>query len=229
MPPPQGVYKQMELASDRTSTVSTLWRTSDLPKSQRLKREQTVQRLPHLAGPTLAAVCHNISSMEDIDTDEYPGSKASSPVDPPKSQIDFQFLNFSHPSDAKGSRARRTVRSHVTRQQHQKEHAAAAARRAKTFPQLDAEPDELPQSSSHVTTHQLERAMTLELPRRSQTIASSAETSTSSPSPSPTRSPLYRPEGHIDPSDVYPEEWHPFLPRIMVGMRHRESEPLSND
>ena len=60
----------------------------------------------------------------------------SSPIDPQSSQLGFEFLNFTHPSDAKASLARRTVRSHVTRQQHQKEHAAAAARKANNVSQL---------------------------------------------------------------------------------------------
>lgn len=58
-------------------------------------------------------------------------SASVSPVDQLKPQIDFQFLNFSHPSEAKTGKTRKAVRSHVTKQQHQRENAAAAARRAK--------------------------------------------------------------------------------------------------
>ena len=145
-----------------------------------------------------------------------PGSKASDSGEPQKPQIDFQFLNFTHPSDAKGSRARRTVRSHVTRQQHQKEHAAAAARRAKSFPQADAEPDALPTQLTHAATFPPERPTTLEIPSRAATTTSSTEASSQSPSPTGSVSPMYQPERRINPSDVYPEEWHPYLPRIMV-------------
>lgn len=157
-----------------------------------------------------------VSIMEDDSVNTSPGSKASSPVEPPKSQIDFQFLNFSHPSDAKGSRARRTVRSHVTRQQHQREHAAAAARRVKTFPQPNTEPEPASSSTPRVATISTERPMTLELPNRPLITPSSTETSTSSPSPSPTGSPMQHFDRQIDPTDVYPEEWHPYLRGIIV-------------
>lgn len=144
------------------------------------------------------------------------GSKASSPTEQ-KSQIDFQFLNFSHPSDAKASRARRTVRSHVTRQQHQREHAAAAARRAKSFPQPEAEPEDLPAPrATHAATFPSNRP-TLELPTRTGPVASSSDASSQSPSPTGSGSPMPSFERRIDPSDVYPEEWHPFLPRIVVS------------
>ena len=148
-----------------------------------------------------------------MQTDSTEGSKASSPTEQ-KSQIDFQFLNFSHPSDAKASRARRTVRSHVTRQQHQREHAAAAARRAKSFPQPEAEqPHERPPRTTHAATFPANRP-TLELPMRSTATSSSPEGS--SQSPSPTGSPMYSTEHRIDPSEVYPEGWHPYLPLIIV-------------
>lgn len=147
--------------------------------------------------------------------DETPGSKTSSPTEPQnKAQIDFQFLNFSHPSEAKASGTRKAVRSHVTRQQHQREHAAAAARRAKTFPQADAEVEEA--AVQPVATSPFERPVRLELPGRGVGTASSTEGSSPSPTPSGSASPMYRSETQIDPSDIYPDEWHPYLPRIMV-------------
>ena len=156
--------------------------------------------------------------------DEDSGSKASSPTEQ-KSQIDFQFLNFSHPSEAKASRARRTVRSHVTRQQHQREHAAAAARRAKSMPQSDAEQEEPPNPIQHAATFPSNRP-TLELPTRpgASTAGSDASSHASSQSPSPTGSPMvYNPERRIDPYDMYPSEWHPYLPAVMVMQSTRQT------
>ncbi|TKA25889.1 hypothetical protein B0A50_05644 [Salinomyces thailandicus] len=143
------------------------------------------------------------------------GSKPSSPSDTPKAQIDFQFLNFSHPSDAKASRARRTVRSHVTRQQHAREQQ----QRAQSYHGKPSEPTQVPESSRrHAVTLPSERPSTLELPGRSKgdlPLASSPETSSQSPSPIP--SPTYPPENRVDPADVYPETWLPHIPRVMEG------------
>ena len=150
--------------------------------------------------------------------DNDPGSKASSPTEQ-KSQIDFQFLNFSHPSEAKASRARRTVRSHVTRQQHQREHAAAAARRAKSVPQPDVELEQGPSQIVHAATFPPNRP-TLELPTRPG--APRAASDASSQSPSPTGSPMRSAESRIDPYEVYPQEWHPYLQTIMV---HQPAQP----
>jgi hypothetical protein len=146
--------------------------------------------------------------------DEDSGSKASSPTEQ-KSQVDFQFLNFSHPSEAKESRARRTVRSHVTKQQHQREHAAAAARRAQSASQNDAEQEESPAPSMiHAATFPPNRP-TLELPSRPG--PSTAGSDASSQSPSPEGSPLtYRPTQRINPYDLYPAEWHPYLSAVTV-------------
>jgi hypothetical protein len=149
-----------------------------------------------------------------MSTNQVTGSKASSPAEQ-KSQIDFQFLNFSHPSEAKASRARKTVRSHVTRQQHQREHAAAAARRAKSFPQPEDERelDEHPPLRTHAATFPANRP-TLELPSGPSQSISSPEAS--SQSPSPIGSPSYPFERGIDPKELYPLEWHPYIPRVIV-------------
>ncbi|KAH9844522.1 Fungal specific transcription factor domain [Teratosphaeria destructans] len=150
-------------------------------------------------------------------------SNASSQPEQAQNQIDFQFLNFSHPSDAKASRARRTVRSHVTRQQHQREHALQAARRAQSFqgPESDTEPPSL--RRPHARTFPEQRPATLELPGTTGTIlaapsTSSPETSPNSPSPaaSPTDSPA---PGVVDLAGIYPERWHPYIPRIMEDYR----------
>nr|POE63191.1 hypothetical protein CFP56_04094 [Quercus suber] len=142
-------------------------------------------------------------------------SKASSPAETPpaRSQIDFQFLNFSHPSDAKASRARRTVRSHVTKQQHQREHAAQAARRigvsGTSSDHLAAPPGIL-----HARTFPPDPARALPVP---QPLVLPSRGSPESSSGSPTPSPTYAPTRRIDPADVYPESWHPYIPRTIVS------------
>lgn len=191
-----------------------------MPIHRRLSREEApVQRRPQLAVLKLAAVSIFNAIHDQYMADEDSGSKANSPTEQ-KSQIDFQFLNFSHPSEAKASRARRTVRSHVTRQQHQREHAAAAARRAKSAPQVDASQDDVEQEESPRPMIQAAATFppggpTLQLPTRP--ALSTAESDASSQSPSPTGSPsTYRPEHRINPYELYPSEWHPYLPAIMV-------------
>lgn len=184
---------------------------------------------PHLPLPRLLiqvclppALFLRLRALMTDPSDSVPGSKASSPTEQTKSQIDFQFLNFSHPSDAKGSRARRTVRSHVTKQQHQKEHAAAAARRAKSFPLPDgaSDPDDLPPTRPHAATYPEERP-TLTLPEQSPSIV--GQDGAMSPSPSPTGSSPVSADQQIDPREVYPADWHPYLPRIFVRRRNPPS------
>lgn len=55
------------------------------------------------------------------DTDQPSGSRSST-----VESIDFRFLNFSHPKEAKNAQTRRDVRSHVTGVQHAKQRKAAA-------------------------------------------------------------------------------------------------------
>lgn len=131
-------------------------------------------------------------------------------------QIDFQFLNFSHPSDAKASRARRAVRSHVTRQQHQREHALQAARRAQSYqgPSSQAEPAT---PWEHARTFPSVRPPTLEIPGGSTDVAQSTSSpEASSASPSPSNSPTYELHRRVDLAELYPQDWHPFIPRILV-------------
>lgn len=160
------------------------------------------------------------------DTDPLSGSKTSSPTEHNKSQIDFQFLNFSHPAEAKGSGARKTVRSHVTRKQHEKEHALAAARRAQSY-QSAPEPEQpaLPQRS-HASTFPSERPTTIELPGSSSALNSSPEASSQSPSPS--ASPVHPAGRRIDPTEIYPEEWHPYIPPIIVSIFRSSEIPCTD-
>jgi hypothetical protein len=149
-----------------------------------------------------------------MSTDRSTGSKANTPTEQ-KNQLDFEFLNFSHPSEAKQAGARKTVRSHVTKQQHQKEHAAAAARRAKSFPQPEGEgnEDSPPSMRPHAATFPPSRP-TLDSPSQSSRAAGSS--GQSSPSQSPLNSPTYGLEQQIDPFELYPEEWHQSLQIVLV-------------
>jgi len=154
---------------------------------------------------------------------ESGGVQLSSPQEQSKNQIDFQFLNFSHPSDAKASRARRAVRSHVTRQQHQREHALQAARRAKSYQSQGSEPEDLPPRREHAQTLPSNQPVSSEQPGMAA-VERTSSPEASSGSPSPTTTPTVVLETCVDPSELYPEEWHPYIPRVMVGC-HRTPVP----
>ncbi|KAF2221604.1 hypothetical protein BDZ85DRAFT_19049 [Elsinoe ampelina] len=149
--------------------------------------------------------------------DSAKGKVAASPERPPSQQIDFEFLNFSHPNEAKASRARRTVRSHVTRHQHQREQqqAQAAARRSRSFPQAATSPDLGRRPPRLKTSHTIgipgemsPRPETSPM-RSSRSAPSSSVTSTSaSPLQSPTPSGSLSGPGQLDPYDIYPPQWH---------------------
>ncbi|QIW99993.1 hypothetical protein AMS68_005511 [Peltaster fructicola] len=148
-------------------------------------------------------------------SDSRRGSAAASLTDIGKPQIDFQFLNFSHPSEAKTGKTRKAVRSHVTRQQHQRENAAAAARRAKE-PQAIAQdtperPLPLRPSLAERSTPSVEA-----VPQLNTTAESPGTSSAASMSPmSPATSPMRALHNQIDPTEVYPQEWHPYIGRIL--------------
>lgn len=145
-----------------------------------------------------------------------PGSQAVSPTEQARNQIDFQFLNFTHPSEAREAGARRKVRSHVTRQQHQREQQTAANnRRSRSYqqsPHLDQ--DQAVPQRAHAATFPAERPRTLELPRSSETSITTADASSSS-SPSPVASPSSPKQ--LEPAEIYPKEWLPFLDQIVVS------------
>ncbi|KAK0882159.1 hypothetical protein LTR87_004114 [Friedmanniomyces endolithicus] len=149
--------------------------------------------------------------------------QAPPPQEAPRSQIDFQFLNFSHPSDAKASNARKAVRSHVTKQQHQKEQKLQQERRAKSLQGTSSEPGQrLPLRRAHAGSFPPERPASIDLPilpiQRSAggSLASSPGALSASSSGSPAASPTRPLERRIDPSELYPEAWHSYIPRIMV-------------
>ncbi|KAF2725485.1 hypothetical protein K431DRAFT_215635 [Polychaeton citri CBS 116435] len=149
-------------------------------------------------------------------SDTSSSSKTSSPTEQNKAQIDFQFLNFSHPSEAKASRARRTVRSHVTRQQHQREQAAIAAKRAKSIeessPQAESSSSAQQAGPARTSSHSTP-TRSLELPVRTVPSQGSPESTSSSP--------INEELERINPLEVYPTEWLPYIPRILEHYFHQ--------
>ena len=136
------------------------------------------------------------------------GSKTSSPTETPR--VDWQFLNFTHPSEAKTSQHRKKVRSHVTKQQHQREQALTVARRAQSYPP-ETESEDPPPQRAHAATIPSNRPTLPKLSSPQPTIKE--EPSSPSPSPSPTS---YSPQHRIDLNDIHPEEFHPYVDRILV-------------
>ncbi|PNS17871.1 Protein EFR3 [Sphaceloma murrayae] len=140
----------------------------------------------------------------------------ASPDRPSSQQIDFEFLNFSHPSEAKASRARRTVRSHVTRQQHHREQQAAAARRTRSFPQSTSPAISRPP--------RLRTSQTIAIPDHTidpnipslRTSKSAPSSSVASSAPSPLGSPSDSVTGsmNLDPYEVYPPSWQPYISAV---------------
>jgi len=137
-------------------------------------------------------------------------------------QVNFEFLNFSHPSEAKASGARRTVRSHVTRQQHQREQQAAAARKTKTSSQSSAEASSATRPSILPTqgTSSPGRMSPSGASPHHQTSSSEATSSVASTSGSPLQSPLRQPPVQIHPFDVYPVQWHSSIPVVVEHCKY---------
>lgn len=139
--------------------------------------------------------------------DILPVSRA---VSSPES-IDFRFLNFSHPKDAKDAQTRRNVRSHVTSKQHERQRKAAAAVGHAQRGQ---------QSTLDVSS----RTLHVPYDRDGSHGGSPApsETETSSPDESPTTpysmspSASASPQARLNPVEVYPEAWHASLHPVMV-------------
>ena len=135
-------------------------------------------------------------------------------------QVNFEFLNFSHPSEAKASGARRTVRSHVTRQQHQREQQAAAARKSKSSSQSA-------EASSSATRPSVLPVQQTSPGRLSpgaspyhHTSSSEAASSVASTSGSPLHSPVHPPAVQIHPFDVYPVQWHSSIPVVVEHCKY---------
>ncbi|CAK3845515.1 Hypothetical predicted protein [Lecanosticta acicola] len=130
-------------------------------------------------------------------------SKPSTPVD----SIDFRFLNFSHPKDAKNATTRRNVRSHVTGVQHARQRQAAAEQAKRTQSSSSGVPP-TPILAGPSPSYSASYAGS---PALSENDTSSPEepsgASPATSSVSPPASPLPR----LNPLEVYPEEWHPYL------------------
>lgn len=150
--------------------------------------------------------------MPDADTTGS-GSKAPSPTDPSRSQIDFQFLNFSHPSEQRLSRSRKAVRSHVTTKQHRDQRAAAG--RTQSMPQqAESDTEESAPRPGPSRTFPPSRPTTREMPGGSSSgLTSSPEASLS---PSPVQSPTYTPARRLNAGEIYPESWQPYIAQVMV-------------
>ncbi|KAF2863567.1 hypothetical protein K470DRAFT_210331 [Piedraia hortae CBS 480.64] len=116
--------------------------------------------------------------------------------------MDYQFLNFTHPSDAKAQVARRTVRSHVTRQQHQKEQALQAARRASSRQNQVSEPQPPPPPP-----------VTQEAPLDARLWGTAPESREADG---------MRPQSYqqINPFQLYPREWHQSIAAIEEFYAH---------
>lgn len=164
--------------------------------------------------------CKSATAMSE-DADSPSGSKSSASGD----SIDFRFLNFSHPKDAKNATTRRNVRSHVTGVQHARQRQAAAeqAKRSQSSSSRVApSPILAGPSSSYSGSYAGSPALS------ENDTSSPDEGSPASPAPtsgSPPTSPLPR----LNPLEVYPEEWHPYLRPIIVSSRLDRSERLHTD
>lgn len=186
---------------------------SGTPKP-RSPRSATKSKSDDNSGSPMAQTATSTSVLADHSRDRQPA------------QVNFEFLNFSHPSEAKASGARRTVRSHVTRQQHQREQqAAAAARRTKSSSQVAesassaTRPSVLP---THAATSPGRRTSPGASPYH-QTSGSEAASSVASTSGSPLHSPVHPPPVQIHPFDVYPVQWHSSIPIVVEHCKYYPS------
>ena len=149
----------------------------------------------------------SLTSYNGTMTDDSNASSGNKSSTSPGDSIDFRFLNFSHPQDARNAQTRRNVRSHVTTEQHkkQRQRAAEQARRAQ-----QGSSDPLPSPTLSVP---FDRTPSSGSPGHSETETSSPEASSpASPAGSPTA------VTRINPTEVYPEDWHASLRPVMVSL-----------
>lgn len=132
----------------------------------------------------------------DDDSNASSGSRSGSTAD----SIDFRFLNFTNPADARNAQTRRSVRSHVTTKQHEKQRRAAAAQARRTT-------DQYAEGSS---------SSSLRPPMSRSTSIGSPDSETSSPDDSPTSPSPATSLVRLNPLEVYPQDWHPYLRPVMV-------------
>ncbi|KAG9641271.1 hypothetical protein KCU98_g9036, partial [Aureobasidium melanogenum] len=131
----------------------------------------------------------------------------SSPVSPGSFEppMSFQFVNLTDPSDTKDQKVRRAIRSHVTKQQHQKAELAAA-RRSNSDPQLlGTSSAQISQGRAHAASYPMSRPTSSD----QQSPVSPTSSSDVSSFPSTPQYPM------IDVSQVYPAQWLPYLNQIL--------------
>ena len=136
-------------------------------------------------------------------------------------KVAWQFLNFTHPSEAKTSQHRKKVRSHVTKQQHQREQAITAAKRSQSYSQGMESEDQPPPQRTHASTAPSNRPNSAKPRGDSVTPLVKPEPTVKIESLSPSASPsptTQSPPHPVDLNDLYPEEWHPYVPRILVRL-----------
>lgn len=122
--------------------------------------------------------------------------------------MSFQFVNLTDPSDTKDQKVRRAIRSHVTKQQHQKAEQLAAARRSNSDPQLlGTSSTQIQQGRAHAASFPLSRPATSDQ-QNSVSPASSSDVGISASS-STAQHPM------IDVSQIYPAHWLPYLNQIL--------------
>jgi len=125
--------------------------------------------------------------------------------------MSFQFVNLTDPSDTKDQKVRRAIRSHVTKQQHQKAEQLAAARRSNSDPQLlGTSSAQTSQGRAHAASYPLSRPSTSDQKSPVSPTSSSDASSFSSTSQYPM----------IDVSQVYPAQWLPYLNQILENCKY---------
>ncbi|KAI4747786.1 hypothetical protein E4T50_01881 [Aureobasidium sp. EXF-12298] len=135
--------------------------------------------------------------------------------------MSFQFVNLTDPSDTKDQKVRRAIRSHVTKQQHQKAEQLAAARRSNSDPQLlGTSSAQISQGRAHAASYPLSRPTT----SGQQSPVSPASSSDVSSFSSTPQYPM------IDVSQVYPAQWLPYLNQILENyLAFTAKEVLQSD
>jgi hypothetical protein len=129
---------------------------------------------------------------------------------PSEPAMSFQFVNLTDPSDTKDQKVRRAIRSHVTKQQHQRAEQLAAARRSNSDPQLlGTSSAQIAQGRAHAASYPSSRPVTSD---RQSPVSPASSSDVSSFSSTP-QYPM------IDVSQVYPAQWLPYLNQILENCK----------
>lgn len=183
------------MVSHRSAELSRGQSAASGPSSPASSRSDSMSLL--LIPPTF-------NGAMSADSDLPQGNRRSSAT---PDNIDFRFLNFSHPQDAKNAQTRRNVRSHVTTKQHEKQRQRVAEQARQTQQGI--------QQSSSTPSASVSRKNSGDSP-----ALSPSETETSSPEASSPSSPTASgPSTRLNPLEVYPEAWHSSLRPVMVRRR----------